>query len=113
MSTEASPDTPILAGRVLIDGGSVDVDFSDCTFYPTYTQKRSPLGQVRHSGGVISLTAVHVDVQQSAVQSAITNVFMALAFYWLVLLAWLNSLAAYPGGIRHAPPDFLPSYTCP
>ena len=27
-----------LAGRGLIDGGSVDVDFSDCGFYPTYTR---------------------------------------------------------------------------
>jgi glutamate-1-semialdehyde 2,1-aminomutase len=29
-----------LAGRGLIDGGSVDVDFSDCTFYPTIDHVR-------------------------------------------------------------------------
>jgi hypothetical protein len=27
----------IFVGKGLIDGGSVDVDFSDCAFYPTYT----------------------------------------------------------------------------
>jgi hypothetical protein len=31
-----------LAGKGLIDGGSVDVDFSDCAFYPSYTRTSNP-----------------------------------------------------------------------
>jgi hypothetical protein len=30
-------NTSVLAGKGLIDGGLVEVDFSDCAFYPTYT----------------------------------------------------------------------------
>jgi hypothetical protein len=43
-----------LVGRGVGDGGSVDVDFSDCAFYPTYSRDRAettPIDKRHHRNG--------------------------------------------------------------